>query len=406
MIELKEKRDCCGCSACVQVCPKQCVSLKEDYEGFLYPEVDKGACINCSLCEKICPVLHPDDPHMPLKVYAAKNKNEEIRLKSSSGGIFTLLAERVIYEGGVVFGARFNNKWEVIHDYTETIEGLAPFRGSKYVQSKIGDNYLKVREFLNVGRKVLFSGTPCQIAGLKRFLRKDYPNLLVVDFICHGVPSTKVWQLYLKELLSEWEDDHKNRRNDLSQESSKIEITDISFRDKTQGWQNYRFVIKGEQCDGKKISEFVFSEKFRENVYMKGFLANIYLRPSCYVCAAKSGKSGSDITIADYWGINRHNRDFNDDRGISLVLVNTQRGVDVYSKISAESIETEYSQAIAGNFSFENSVSIPKYREKFWMDSSDDFMNVVESITIKMRPGIVRRAFLLGKRIIKRIYVK
>ena len=147
MIDIKEKKDCCGCFACVQKCPKQCISLKEDCEGFLYPEVDKSICIDCGLCEKVCPVLYQELSQKPLNVYAAINKNETIRLQSSSGGIFSLLAEKIINEGGVVFGARFDKNWEVMHDYSETIEGLSAFRGSKYVQSRIGNTYIAARKF-------------------------------------------------------------------------------------------------------------------------------------------------------------------------------------------------------------------------------------------------------------------
>lgn len=197
MINIKEKHNCCGCSACVQVCPKQCISMSADNEGFLYPQIDTAICIDCGLCEKVCPVINQNEPREPLAVYAANNNNEDIRLKSSSGGIFTLLAEQIISEGGVVFGARFNENWEVVHDYTEAIEGLEPFRGSKYVQSIIGDNFIKAKQFLTDGRKVLFSGTPCQIAGLKKFLRKEYENLLTVEVVCHGVPSPMVWRDYL-----------------------------------------------------------------------------------------------------------------------------------------------------------------------------------------------------------------
>ena len=197
MIDIKEKNNCCGCSACVQICPKQCISMAADNEGFLYPQVNSAICIDCGLCEKVCPVINQSAPREPLVVYAAKNNNEDIRLKSSSGGIFTLLAEKVIEEGGVVFGAKFDADWNVVHDYTETIEGLAAFRGSKYVQSIIGDNFKTAKQFLNNGRKVLFSGTPCQIAGLKKYLRKEYDNLLTVDVVCHGVPSPMVWRDYL-----------------------------------------------------------------------------------------------------------------------------------------------------------------------------------------------------------------
>ena len=183
MLQIINKEDCCGCSACVQICPKCCISMYEDNEGFLYPEINKDICVNCHLCENVCPVLHQGNPHQTLRTYAAKNKKEDIRSQSSSGGVFSLLAEYIIDRGGVVFGARFNEKWEVIHDYVEVKEGIAAFRGSKYVQSQIGDSYKKVEFFLKQSREVLFSGTPCQIAGLNYYLRKKYDNLLTVDLV-------------------------------------------------------------------------------------------------------------------------------------------------------------------------------------------------------------------------------
>ena len=198
------KSDCVGCFACCSICPVDCIAMQDDKEGFLYPFYhDKKQCINCGCCKKVCPVITQRNDSKPLGVYAAKNPDEKIRLQSSSGGIFTLLAEHIINEGGVVFGARFNENWEIIHSYAETIEGVATFRGSKYVQSKIGESYKQAKFFLTMGggRKVLFSGTPCQIAGLKAFLQKDYSNLLTVDFVCHGVPSPLVWKKYLDELL-------------------------------------------------------------------------------------------------------------------------------------------------------------------------------------------------------------
>ena len=220
MINLKNKQDCCGCSACAQRCPKQCISMTEDEEGFLYPQVDTSKCVDCHLCEKVCPVINQDEARTPLKVYAAKNSDDEIRLKSSSGGIFTLLAEQTIKDGGVVFGARYDKGWNVVHGYTETIEGLAAFRGSKYVQSNIKRSFFEVKRFLESGRKVLFSGTPCHVAGLKLFLRKEYDNLLTLEIACHGVPSPKVWHNYLTELT------------DLNKISI---IKSINFRDKKYG---------------------------------------------------------------------------------------------------------------------------------------------------------------------------
>ena len=183
MISIKQKKDCCGCSACVQRCPKQCISMAEDEEGFLYPHIDESKCIDCGLCEKVCPVINQENQREPLSVYAATNPDEKIRMLSSSGGLFSMLAEKTIENGGVVFGACWNDEWEVVHDYTETVLGIAKFRGSKYVQSRIGDSYRIVEKFLKDGREVLFSGTPCQVAGLKKYLCKVYENLFLVDFI-------------------------------------------------------------------------------------------------------------------------------------------------------------------------------------------------------------------------------
>lgn len=164
MISILDKKKCCGCSACAQRCPKHCIKMIEDSEGFLYPKVDGDTCIDCGLCERVCPIQNPGEDRVPLAVYAAKNPNEVIRRQSSSGGIFTILAEQIIDEGGVVFGAAFNDKWEVEHSYVENKEQLVKFRGSKYVQSRIGESYKDAKSFLKEGRRVLFSGTPCQIA--------------------------------------------------------------------------------------------------------------------------------------------------------------------------------------------------------------------------------------------------
>lgn len=335
MIEIKNKQDCCGCESCVQCCPKQCISMHEDNEGSLYPVVDKEACVDCGLCEKVCPVILQDSPREPLSSYIAINPNEEIRLKSSSGGIFTLLAEAIIREGGVVFGARFDENWEVVHAWTDTIEGLAPFRGSKYVQSRIGNTYSEAKEFLKQGRKVLFSGTPCQIAGLKKYLHKDYANLLTVDFICHGVPSPGVWRRYLSELRESLRAERGDGRNSVPSYLKELPvITDISFRDKSNGWKEYGFRLRytaSEATQNTDSASAIKEEKdlfmpFMENPFMKGFLADIYLRPSCYACPSKSGKSGSDITIADAWGMEHFAGQYDDNKGACYVLENTDNG--------------------------------------------------------------------------------
>lgn len=198
MINIIDKKKCSGCSACYNICPRQCIAMDEDSNGFLYPSVDFSRCIDCHLCEKVCPFFYSSNERFPLLTYAAKNSNEKVRINSSSGGIFSSLAKRIILDGGIVYGARFDKDWNVVHASAETLEELVLFRGSKYLQSDIGKIYIDVRENLNNGRMVLFSGTSCQIAGLKKYLRRDYLNLISVEILCHGVPSPLVWKKYLK----------------------------------------------------------------------------------------------------------------------------------------------------------------------------------------------------------------
>ena len=363
MIQILDKSQCCGCTACVSICPKQCITMREDEEGFLYPVVDSSHCIDCNLCKKVCPELYPKEMREPLHVYAAKHKNEQVRLASSSGGIFTLLAEKIIDEGGVVFGVRFNNNWDVVHDYTETMEGLAVFRGSKYVQSYMGDCYLKAKSFLEQGRKVMFTGTPCQIAGLKNFLRKDYDNLLTVDVVCHGVPSPKVWQVYLDEIA------RKGGKNSVLSHPivEKTEINHIDFRSKSIGWKKYSFALTLSKAtaDGEK-NTVLLSSIFTENPYMNAFLSNLSLRPSCYDCPAKAGKSGSDITIADFWGIEDVLPEFDDDKGISLVLSYSEKGGRWLAGLDCECIEVDYRSAQRMNPLISSSVSKPINRAFFF----------------------------------------
>lgn len=306
MINITSKDLCCGCSACVNICPKKCISFKEDCEGFLYPSVDVAVCVDCGLCEKVCPVINKNDERVPIHTYAVKHPDEKIRLSSSSGGLFTYLAERVIDDGGVVFGARFNDQWEVVHDYTDTKEGLTPFRGSKYVQSYIGESYVLAETFLKSGRTVMFTGTPCQIAGLKKYLRKEYDNLLTVDVVCHGVPSPMVWRKYLEELTCR---------------EGAFTVTSINFRDKSTGWKNYSVTINLLREHASKRQNIVSSSRFSENEHMRAFLLNLSLRPSCYNCPAKAGRSGADITIGDFWGIDRVMPEIDDDKGTTLALV-------------------------------------------------------------------------------------
>lgn len=356
MIIITDPQDCCGCSACQKICPKKCITMQEDSEGFLYPIFDINKCIECGLCERTCPVINPQPPHLPLITYAAKNIDEQIRLQSSSGGVFTALAEIIIKSGGVIFGACFNENWEVIHNSVETIEDLKTLRGSKYVQSDMRDCYPQVKHYLDQKRVVLFSGTPCQISGLKQYLKHDYDTLLTVDFICHGVPSRKLWRMYLKE-IKRYKFSFFNKKLDLKK------ISDISFRNKRNGWKNYDFYLSLEFED--YIYED-FYEPHHENSFMKAFLSDICLRPSCYHCPSKSGKSRSDITIADFWNIQDSLPSFDDNKGVSTVLINTLKGKRYYSLTNTKSIEIDYDKVQQYNGGFLTEIPVHKNRNKFF----------------------------------------
>ena len=387
MIKIIRKDQCCGCSACLHICPKHSISFKEDKEGFLYPQVDTSTCIDCGLCEKVCPVLNQDEERMPLQVYAAKHTDDEIRMKSSSGGIFTLLAEQIIDKGGVVFGARFNENWEVIHDYTETKEGLGPFRGSKYVQSNIGNSYKQVEKFLKTGRYVMFTGAPCQIAGLKKYLRKDYENLLTVDFVCHGVPSPMVWRKYLEEEIARQGDAGKN--SVLTSSKVSPVVTGVNFRDKSTGWKKFSFVLNFSKASDEGEHNTVLSSIFSENEYMRVFLSNLNLRPSCYKCAVKCGRSGSDITIGDFWGIDNIDPNFSSDKGISLVLLNKPLAFPMAEQSAF--ISQTYNDAIKYNPAIVNPSHIHPLRRIFML--SCFLLGFYKAIWLIYSPNVMCRVF-------------
>lgn len=373
MIEIIDKKNCCGCSACVQACPVKCISLIEDDEGFSYPHVDKEKCIECGKCEKVCPFINKGEERKPLKVFAAKNPDETIRLKSSSGGIFSMLAEHVIRENGVVFGVRFNENWQPVFDYTETIEGIDNFRGSKYVQAIVGTAFSDVHQFLEQGRQVLFCGTPCQIAGLNRFLKKEYENLITMDIICHGVPSPLVWRQYIKYIVKTtyYRDDEKNTVL-LDSEDVPV-ITDINFRDKKLGWKKYSFVVRGKFAESGQKS-VLLSDMHRENLYMQAFLSDLIIRPSCFHCQVKSGRSGADITLGDFWGIQNIIPSFDDDKGISAVLLNSVKGQKYYSFINVEDMEMSLQDIIAENPAYIKSSDNNPLRELLFKEPSSLYM--------------------------------
>lgn len=368
MISITDKTKCCGCNACVQCCPKHCISMKEDEQGFLYPIIDKSTCIDCGFCDKICPMQNISNTKKPQLILAIKNKNEKQRLNSSSGGLFILLAEHIIKQGGIIFGARFNSNWEVEHCHAMTNEELTPLMQSKYVQSNIRNTYKEAEQFLKLGKQVMFVGTSCQIAGLRNFLRKEYNNLLAVDFICHGVPSPGIWKKYLEEIKT------KQNINLIQLPSLKSipEITGISFREKQcngYSWKKYGFVINSRSTSENKPNNVILlSSLFNHNTFIKGFLSNLYLRPSCYTCTAKDGASHSDLTIGDFWGIQNCYPNFDDDKGISVAFIHTNKGKNIIKEVSSQmnSIETNFAEATASNPSYLRAVPKPQKYSLFW----------------------------------------
>ena len=335
---------CSGCHACYNVCPVNSIKMEPDDDGFLYPNIDEETCINCGKCKLVCPVLKEYVGNDKGQAFACINKDENIRLQSSSGGVFSLIAEYVLSQNGVVFGAAFDDDFGVHHVEILSENELRRLRGSKYLQSTIGDTFKKSEKYLKQGKKVLFSGTPCQISGLKSYLGKDYDNLVLLDIICHGVPSPFVWKVYINFCRA-----HSNSN-----------IREIYFRDKTYGWKN--FSLKKIFADGVQSIQTLNNDKF-----MVSFLKNLCLRPSCYNCHSKSLERESDITLADFWGVDNILPEMNDDKGTSLVFVNSPKGREVFDRISENMIykEVDIMEAVKYNSSAYKSVDYPKNRDKF-----------------------------------------
>ena len=412
MIHITDKKNCCGCSACVQRCPKQCIRLEEDTEGFLYPQVDEETCIKCGLCEKVCPILNQADKLSVLEVLAVKNPNDEERINSSSGGVFLPLAREVINQGGVVFGAVYDESWEVHHVYAEKIEDVYPMMGSKYLQSKIGNSFKDAERFLKQGREVLFVGSPCQIAGLRTYLRnKQYQNLLAVDFLCHGVPSPGVWRRYLAETYGGYDAKEQSRLQATAGKNSVLllslnatsPIVDIKFRDKTEsGWKKYRFVVRQKSASKADQNTVLSSDIHYDNPFMRGFLSDIYLRPSCYACKCKNGVNHSDMTIADFWGINQIAPEFDDDKGVGLVLLNTKKGEEYFSRLPMDMMPSNLEKAHYYNGGFnEHTKAHPKRDQFFFL--IENGKSIKAAVDICLRLPFKQRVVRVVKKIVKKI---
>lgn len=357
-VNITDKRLCTGCHACSNRCPKGCITMRKDAEGFLYPHVNNEECISCGLCGKVCHTIDSFESVPPMACMAVKTIDEAVRKHSSSGGMFTLLATHILATGGLVFGARFDENWQVVMDCTDNVEGLAKFRGSKYVQATVGTTLQSAERYLKDGRKVLYTGSSCQIASLRKFLGKDYENLLTVDFLCHGVSSPLVWEKYLQEVS----------------DGEIKKIKGINFRDKSNGWKRFSLRIQQENK--------VQLKPFTEDSYMKAFLSDLSLRPACYHCTARNGRSGSDISIGDHWAIQEVSPQFDDDKGISLVLVNTEKGKKLWDEIKQETIhiDTDFQSSKKYNGAFYPQTEEHLHRKHFFKQliARRDISNLIE----------------------------
>lgn len=397
MIEIKEKSQCCGCTACSSICPKKAIVMKQDEEGFMYPIIDKSKCVNCGLCDKVCPIKNVKEERFEQKAYIVNNKNDEIRKDSTSGGAFTPIAEYVLNRGGVVFGAAFDKNYNVVHTYVDNKESLTILRGSKYVQSFFGDTFKQVKDFLNDNRMVCFSGTPCQIEGLKKFLQKDYKNLITVDVMCHAAPSPLVWKKYLNYELSKL----KGKK-----------IKKVLFRDKSKyGYKYSTMTIKTDKDE--------YSKGVESDPYLRAFFGDLSDRPSCYDCKFKKQCHVSDFTIWDCFVVDNFDKNLDDDKGTSRILINTENGRNIFDKIKENYSYTEVkTQSLVKNVKeMLNSVEMNEERILFFKDLNELDENTFfekwfpDSIKVKIERNI--RIFMAKtgiyksvKKIIKKILRK
>ncbi len=356
MITIRDdnKTECVGCGACMQACPAHCITMQSDAEGFLYPVVSMQDCLQCGKCEQVCPLHYPfsdTDSLAPPVSYGGYHTDDGIREQSSSGGIFTLFADDHLKRGGIVCGCRLDDQMKAVHVCVDHASGLNALQGSKYVQSDLNTVYTQIRDHLSAARPVLFVGTPCQCAGLKSFLGKEYENLLLVDFICHGVPSPSVFESYIRYL----------------EENAGSKVVSFRFRNKDKGWQASGLELGRavSYADGHTDRNYpAFHDPF-----MNGFLSDLCLRPACHACAFKKiPKLTADITIADFWGIDKVAPALNDGKGTSLLLIHSEKGRKAFETVKENMVceEVPFQKALRRNQSLFRS-AVPHFsRNKFF----------------------------------------
>jgi coenzyme F420-reducing hydrogenase beta subunit len=349
-----QKEECSGCAACMNICPKAAITMKPDEDGFLYPFIKEDLCVACGMCKKVCTYrTAAANCAVPLATYAAINRNRAMLAGSSSGGVFAALALMVLEKKGVIFGCAFNREMEPEHVGIAHPVDLPKLQGSKYVQSNINAAYTDAKKYLSEGKLLLFTGTPCQIAGLKSYLGRDYTNLITADLICHGVPSAAFFKGYLKQL-----------------EEGKLggKVIDFKFRDKARGW-GYRGKVV-YQKKGRVREKLIFP---CDSYYVSYFLKSAILRLSCYACKYAGGSRQGDFTLGDYWGVEQAHPKLQTRNGVSVLLVNSEKGLGLLEQLakSVELTKSYFEQATALNGRLMRSTTKSNSREaimKIWRE--------------------------------------
>lgn len=357
---------CCGCGACYAVCTHEAIAIYKDDYGFDRPRIDNLRCVTCCRCKQVCPVAHPVETVKPHACYVARTKNERLLLRSSSGGVFAELSLSIIAKGGVVFGAGWScGKLRVIHRKAETVEELGDLMGAKYVQSDMNGIYDKVRAAAMSGRPVLFSGVPCQIAGMKRYLNGRFSNVIFVEIICHGVPSPAVFEQYVNDL----------------QGRMRCNVSRVAFRYKQKDVPGTTFMVEYEDKVDRSI------ENLYHNPYGISFYKNLALRHSCYDCQFRYGKSGADITIGDYWGVEKHHKEFVDGKGTSLIILRNAR-CEILSDLDLLIEPTKYKWLLPKNPNLEKNPKVFKRRRRVFFENVFD-KGVAGAVKLAMRKTLL-----------------
>lgn len=361
---------CTGCRACEQSCSQNAISIKTNCEGFLYAVIDESKCISCRVCERICPQNKTVLKQKTEQVFLACSKNFELLKKSTSGGVFATLAKSFLENEGVVYGVRYDKEWNAIHSRIDCIENLLPLLSSKYVQADTGDSYSNVKKDLLNNKQVLYSGTGCQIAGLKSFLKKDYPNLYTIDIVCHGVASPLLFKKFIQWL-------EKKERG---------KITFFNFRSKKNGWSsNYEYEYK---INGKI--------KYRSSFdpYYYSFLKGFSFRECCYRCKYSSPDRCGDLTICDFWGVEQEHPNFDNTNGASAILVNSKNGKDLWDANSKNFsfVESSFDKVVKHNYNLQRPTTRNKeIRDKFYENISKDGELWYDRFVSRFRPSVKTR---------------